>query len=95
MPDPNTLTFAVAQDQTITVTPDFLTHSLNAGTDVNLQANNSIQVNAALNLAGGSLALSAPAVAFSADATLGVTLAGTTAGGGAPGTYTQLPSPAP
>ena len=60
LPDPNTLTSAVAQNQTITVTPAFLTRSLNQGTDVTLQANNSIQVNAALNLTGGRLALSAP-----------------------------------
>jgi hypothetical protein len=61
--DPNLLTFAMAPDQTVTVTPDFLTRTLNAGTDVTLQANNDITVNSPITEtpkgAPGSLTLQA------------------------------------
>jgi uncharacterized protein YkwD len=43
--DPNLLTYAFGQDQTITVTPDFITRTLDAGTNVTLQANDDITVN--------------------------------------------------
>jgi hypothetical protein len=40
--NPNQLTYAVAQSQSETLTPDVLTHTLNSGTDVVLQASNDI-----------------------------------------------------
>ena len=45
LPDPNTLTFGVAQGSALTVTPSFLTQTLNAGTNVDLQANDDITIN--------------------------------------------------
>jgi len=42
--DPNLLSYALTEGQTITVTPDFLTRSLDAGTDVTLQANDDIVI---------------------------------------------------
>jgi hypothetical protein len=41
----NQLTFALAQGQTVAVTPGFLTATLNAGTNVTLQASNDLSVN--------------------------------------------------
>ncbi len=54
--DPNLLTFSLGQSQTITVTPDFLTRTLNTGTAVILQASNDITVNNAIivNNPGGN-----------------------------------------
>jgi Repeat of unknown function (DUF5650)/Domain of unknown function (DUF4214) len=43
--DPNQLAFALAEGQTLSVVPDFITRSLNAGTSVVLQASNDIIVN--------------------------------------------------
>ncbi len=43
--DPNISTYSLAPDQTITMAPFALTHTLNAGTNVTLQANNDITVN--------------------------------------------------
>jgi hypothetical protein len=61
--DPSLLTYALAQGQTISITPDFLTRTLNAGTDVTLQANDDIIVNSPIteNPTGtaGSLTLQA------------------------------------
>jgi hypothetical protein len=42
--DTNRLTFALAQSQTLTLTPDFLTRTVNTGTDVVLQASNDITI---------------------------------------------------
>jgi hypothetical protein len=42
--DPNLLTYALGEGQTITITPGFLTRSLDAGSDVTLQANDDISV---------------------------------------------------
>jgi hypothetical protein len=61
--DPNQFTFAQAPTQTVTLTPEFLTRTLNSGTAVVLQANNDITVedpilvNAGGN--GGALTLQA------------------------------------
>jgi hypothetical protein len=61
--DPNQLTYARAQAQTITVTPDFLTHTLNSGGAVILQASNNITINSAITVStgasGGALTLQA------------------------------------
>jgi hypothetical protein len=61
--DPNLLTYALAQDQTVTVTPDFLTRTLNTGTAVVLQASNDITVNDPIIVSagghGGALTLQA------------------------------------
>jgi hypothetical protein len=43
--DPNLLTYALGQGQTINITPDFLTRTLDAGTDVTVQSNDDIIVN--------------------------------------------------
>src|SRR5262249_10880442 len=42
--DPNQLSYARGQAQTVTITPDFLTRTLNTGTAVVLQASNDITV---------------------------------------------------
>jgi hypothetical protein len=58
--DPNLLTFDRGRDQTIAVTPDFLTRTLNTGTAVVLQASNDITVNSPIivhNPAGNGGAL--------------------------------------
>jgi hypothetical protein len=53
--DPNLLTNALGQGQTVTITPDFLTRTLNTGTAVVLQASNDITVNSPITVsAGGS-----------------------------------------
>src|SRR5262249_693536 len=53
--DPNLLTYARAQALTITITPDFLTRTLNTGTAVVLHASNDITVNSPITVsAGGS-----------------------------------------
>jgi hypothetical protein len=61
--DPNLLTFALGQDETITVTPGFITRTLNTGTDVTLQASNDITVDSPIvespAAAPGSLTLQA------------------------------------
>ena len=47
-PDPNLLTYALSglgQGQTLTVTPDFLARTLDAGTNVTIQANDDITIN--------------------------------------------------
>jgi hypothetical protein len=46
--DPNLLSYAFGQDQMIAVTPDFITRTLNAGTNVTLQASNDITVNSSI-----------------------------------------------
>jgi hypothetical protein len=51
--DPNPLTYALAQDQTITITPDFLTRTLNTGTAVVLQASNDITINDPITVSAG------------------------------------------
>ena len=43
--DSNQLTFALAENQTISVAPNFITRTLNAGTSVVLQASNDITIN--------------------------------------------------
>ncbi|MGE0596076.1 MAG: MBG domain-containing protein, partial [Hyphomonadaceae bacterium] len=60
--NPNQMTFARAQDQTMTVRTAFLTNTLNLGTDVVLQANSDIVLNSALAINnpvanGGALSL--------------------------------------
>jgi hypothetical protein len=61
--DPDRLTWSVGQGQTITVTPEFLTRTLNSGTAVVLQASNDITINSPItvnaNGQGGSLTLQA------------------------------------
>jgi hypothetical protein len=61
--DPNQLRYAVGQGQTVTVTPDFLTRTLNTGTAVVLQASNDLTVNDPITVTangqGGSLTLQA------------------------------------
>jgi hypothetical protein len=53
--NPNQLTYARAQAQTITITPDFLTHTLNTGTAVLLQASNDITIEDPIHVdAGGN-----------------------------------------
>ncbi len=60
---PNQLTFAPAGGQTITVSPDFLTRVLDAGTNVTVQASNDIAINSPIDLvpkgSAGSLTLEA------------------------------------
>jgi hypothetical protein len=61
--DPNLLTFGLGQTQTLAITPEFLTRTLNTGTAVVLQASNDIILDAPLTVAagggGGSLTLQA------------------------------------
>jgi hypothetical protein len=61
--DPNQLTFARGQAQTITITPDFLTRTLNSGGAVILQASNDITINSPITVSagghGGALTLQA------------------------------------
>jgi hypothetical protein len=61
--DPNLLTYALAQGQTINITPGFLTRSLDAGADVTLQSNDDIVVNSPVTVSptgtAGNLALQA------------------------------------
>jgi hypothetical protein len=63
MVDPNRLTYALGQDQTVTITPAFLTRTLNTGTAVVLQASNDITVNDPITVSaggqGGALTLQA------------------------------------
>jgi hypothetical protein len=42
--DPNELTYALGEGQTITITPGFLTRALDAGTNVTLQSNDDITI---------------------------------------------------
>jgi hypothetical protein len=51
--DPNQLTFAMAQSQTVTVTPSLLEHGLLAGTNITLQASNDITFNSGIFLGPG------------------------------------------
>jgi hypothetical protein len=51
--DPNQLSYARAQAQTVAITPDFLTRTLNTGTAVVLQANNDITVNDPIVVSAG------------------------------------------
>jgi hypothetical protein len=51
--DPTQLTYARAQSQTITITPDFLTHTLNTGTAVLLQASNDITIEDPIHVDAG------------------------------------------
>jgi hypothetical protein len=53
--DPNLLTYALGQAQTITITPAFLTRTLNTSTAVVLQASNDITVNDPLVVQAGGL----------------------------------------
>ena len=48
--DPAQMTFSRATGSSLTVTPDFLTRTLNAGTAVTLQANNDITVSSAITV---------------------------------------------
>ena len=60
--NPNQLTYALAQGQSLTVSPGFLTQTLDAGTSVTLQANDDITINSAIVESGtnpGSLTLDA------------------------------------
>jgi hypothetical protein len=61
--DPNELSYARAQAQTMSVTPDFLTGTLNTGTAVVLQASNDITINSPIIVSaggqGGALTLQA------------------------------------
>ncbi len=47
--DPNELTYALAEGQTITVAPSFLTQALVAGTNVNIQSNDDITIDSPIN----------------------------------------------
>jgi hypothetical protein len=61
--DPGQLTYSAAQSQSLTITPDFLTRTLDTGTDVVLQASNDITVNSPITVSaggkGGALTLQA------------------------------------
>ncbi len=61
--NPNQLTYSLADGQTITITPAFLTQALNLGTNVILQADDDITVNSPIvttpNASAGSLTLAA------------------------------------
>jgi hypothetical protein len=61
--DPNQFTYARGQSQTVTLTPAFLTATLNSGTDVVLQASNDITVDDPISInaggKGGALTLQA------------------------------------
>jgi hypothetical protein len=61
--DPNQFNYTRAQSQTITLTPDFLTGTLNTGTDVVLEASNDITVEDPITVnaggKGGALTLQA------------------------------------
>jgi hypothetical protein len=61
--DPNLLTYCLAQGQTLMITPDFLTRTLNTGTAVVLQASNDITINDPITVSagghGGALTLQA------------------------------------
>ncbi|HNG92595.1 MAG TPA: hypothetical protein PLB32_07355, partial [Acidobacteriota bacterium] len=61
VPNPNQLTYNRGQASTMTITADFLKRTLDAGTDVVLQANNDITINSPLSIAaaGGDLTLQA------------------------------------
>jgi len=52
--EPNQFTYARAQAQTVTLTPDFLTATLNTGTGVVLQASNDITVDDPIAVPGTS-----------------------------------------
>jgi hypothetical protein len=61
--DPNLFSYARGQAQTVTLTPDFLTRTLNTGTDVVLQASNDLTVEDPITVHagghGGALTLQA------------------------------------
>jgi hypothetical protein len=61
--DPNQLTYGLAQSQSLTITPDFLSRALDTGTGVVLQASNDITVNSPITVSaagnGGALTLQA------------------------------------
>src|SRR5262249_40317163 len=61
--DPNQLSYARGQAQTVTITPDFLTRTLNTGTAVVLQASNDVTVDDPIVVhadgSGGDLTLQA------------------------------------
>jgi hypothetical protein len=63
LPDPNQFSYARGQAQSVTVTPQFLTSTLNSGTAVVLQASNDITVNDPITVTaggnGGALTLQA------------------------------------
>jgi hypothetical protein len=63
LPDPNQFSYARGQAQTVTLTPDFLTRTLNTGTAVVLQASNDITVEDPIVVSagghGGALTLQA------------------------------------
>ena len=48
--DPNELTYALGQGQTITVAPSFLTRDLDAGTNVTIQSNDDITINSPITV---------------------------------------------
>jgi hypothetical protein len=59
--DPNRFTTALAQGQTITITPAFLAHTLDAGTAVTLRASNTLTISSPITVSahghGGALTL--------------------------------------
>src|SRR5262249_22967064 len=71
--DPTRLTYPLAQGQTLTITPDSLTHTLSTGTAVVLQASNDLTVNSPITVsagAGGALTLqSGRSILINADIT--------------------------
>ncbi len=48
--DPNELTYALGEGQTITVAPSFLTRDLNAGTNVTIQSNDDITIDSPITV---------------------------------------------
>jgi hypothetical protein len=76
--DPNLLTYAFGQGHTITVTPDFITRALDAGTNLTLQANDDIVVNSPIS---ETPAATAGSLAFEAGRNILVNSSITTAGG--------------
>ena len=63
LPDPNLFSYARDEEQSVTVTPQFLTNTLDSGTAVVLQASNDITVNDPITVSaggnGGALTLQA------------------------------------
>ncbi len=60
--DPNQLTYALAEGESVTVSPTFLTNTLDAGTSVTLQANDDVTIDSPITETGatpGSLTLDA------------------------------------
>lgn len=72
--NPNQIAFDVAQSQTMTIAPSFLTNTLDAGTSVSMEANNDIIISTSILASPGAGALSLKAgrnVLINANVTTG------------------------